>query len=252
MLESDKDDSDEGTDELEGIISDTKSANDDVIIETEEPVLVNSDGDEGNLTSSSRTEASETSSSTVSLLSILKAPTRSELSRKRLMARNPPRGKRKCRGKSIHDPTNIKPTQRIKEYPNEPFTVSKNKLFCKGCREELCIKKSSLKNHIASSKHVKGKEMLKQKMAKEQDLAISLKQYNSMEHLRGETLPESQQVYHVKVIKAFLQAGVPLTKIDVFRELLEENGYHLTHRCYLFDLIPFIVNEEEAQIKKMK
>ena len=90
-------------------------------------------------------------------------------------------------------------------------------------------------------------------MAKEQDFAISLQQYNSLEHLQGETLPESQQIYLVKVIKAFLQAGVPLSKIILMpplRELLEENGYRLSHRRYLFDLIPLIVNEEETQIKR--
>ena len=46
--------------------------------------------------------------------------------------------------------------QCIKEYPNEPFVVSNSKLFCNGCREELCIKKSSVKNHMASAKHKKG------------------------------------------------------------------------------------------------
>ena len=67
-----------------------------------------------------------------------------------------------------------------------------------------------------------------------------------MEHLRGETLPEAQQVYRIKVMKAFLQAGVPLAKLDVFKEILEENGYRLCTQRYIFDLI---LNEEIAQIK---
>ena len=82
--------------------------------------------------------------------------------------------------------------QRVNEYPNEALTVSNNKLFCSGCCEELCIKKNSVKNHnnIISAKHKKGKKRLKQKIAREKDLAISLKQYNSVKHLKGETLPE--------------------------------------------------------------
>jgi len=120
-------------------------------------------------------KSTETSSSAVSLLSILKAPKPSDLSRKRSVFRNPPpRGKRKCRGNLTNDPTRIKPYHRVKEYPNEPFVVSNNKLFCNGCHEELCINKSSVKYHIASEKHKKGKGKLQEKTAKEKDLAISL------------------------------------------------------------------------------
>ena len=206
------------------------------------------DSESSSVASSSVTESTERSSSS-SLLSILKAPKASDLARKRSVLRNLPRGKKKSRGNSTNDPTNIKPTQRIKEYPNEPFVVSNSKLFCNGCREELCIKKSSVKNHIASAKHKKGIERLKKKTAKEKDIAKSLKLYNSVEHLRGETLPEAQQVYRVKVMKAFLQAGVPLAKLDVFKEILEENGYRLCTQRYMFDLIPYILNEEVAHIK---
>ena len=70
-----------------------------------------------------------------------------------------------------------------------------------------------------------------------------------MEHLKGETLHKAQQVYRIKVMKAFLQAGAPLAKLDVFKEILEENGYRLCTLQYMFDLIPFILNEEVAQIK---
>ena len=137
------------------------------------------DSESSSVASSSVTESTERSSSS-SLLSILKAPKASDLARKRSVLRNLPRGKKKSRGNSTNDPTNIKPTQRIKEYPNEPFVVSNSKLFCNGCREELCIKKSSVKNHIASAKHKKGIERLKKKTAKEKDIAKSLKLYNSV------------------------------------------------------------------------
>ena len=75
-------------------------------------------------------DASSRTSSTVSLLNVLKAPKSSSLSRKRTEAHNsiPPRGKRKCRGTSTHDPKGVKPMQQIKEYPEEPFSVSNNKI----------------------------------------------------------------------------------------------------------------------------
>ena len=79
----------------------------------------------------------------------------------------------------------------------------------------------------------------------------SLTKYNVEVCGRGEILPEQQQVFCVKVVKAFLQGSVPLSKIRHFRELLEENGYRyrLTIKRYLFDLLPFILEEEKQNIK---
>ena len=95
-------------------------------------------------TQSTSTISSETwRSSAQSLLDVLKAPTRSSLSRKRTIARNPPHGKRKSRGSFTNDPKSIKPAQSVKEYQEEPFTVSNCKLFCMGCREEICVKKAA-------------------------------------------------------------------------------------------------------------
>ena len=77
-----------------------------------------------------------------------------------------------------------------------------------------------------------------------------MKKYNEQVHGRGETLPEQQQVFRVKVVKTFLQAGVPLGKVDQFRALFEETGYRLTDKRFLFDLIPFILEDEKARNKQ--
>ena len=151
---------------------------------------------------------------------------------------------------SDSDPKAVTPQQRVHEYPNEQLTVSCNKLFCRACREKLCLKSSSVKNHLKSKKHQEGKIRLQRKEAREQDLAKYLEKYNKEHHPRGETLPESQQIFRVKVVKTFLLAGVPLSKLDVFRNLLEETGYRLTDRRFMFDLIPFILEEEETNIKR--
>ena len=52
---------------------------------------------------------------------------------------------------------------------------------------------------------------------------------------------QEQQVYRVKVVSTFLKAGVPLNKIDCFRDLLEENALRLTDRRNMHDYIPFIL-----------
>ena len=49
---------------------------------------------------------------------------------------------------------------------------------------------------------------------------------------------------------AFLKAGVPLMKIDSFRELLEEHAFSLCGRQHLSEMIPFILCQEKAKIKE--
>jgi len=66
----------------------------------------------------------------------------------------------------------------------------------------------------------------------------------------GENLTESTQVFHVKVVSTFLCAGIPLNKLDIFRELLEENGFRLTDKHNMFDSIPFIQKREVDAISE--
>ena len=42
---------------------------------------------------------------------------------------------------------------RITEFPGESFTVLKSngQLFCNACREEICLKKTMIENHVKSS-----------------------------------------------------------------------------------------------------
>ena len=83
---------------------------------------------------------SEASSTTVlpSILDKLRAPRHSELNRKRKVHVNqPPKGKRRARGKGANEPKSVSTRQRVSEFPKECLIVSHNKLFCTACREEL-------------------------------------------------------------------------------------------------------------------
>ena len=84
----------------------------------------------------------------------------------------------------------------------------------------------------------------KEKEKREQDVVKALGAYNKEVHPVGETLPADQRVFRIKVVSTFLKAGVPLNKIDVFRDVLEEGGYRLVGRRLMSDLIPFILSEE--------
>ena len=53
----------------------------------------------------------------------------------------------------------------------------------------------------------------------------------------------------LKVVKTFLREAVPISKVDAFRDLLEENSFRLTDRRHMCDLIPFIITQEKADIK---
>ncbi len=52
----------------------------------------------------------------------------------------------------------------------------------------------------------------------------------------------------MKVLTTSLRTGVPINKIDEFRDLLKENAVRLAGRP-MSDLIPFVLNEELRQIK---
>ena len=80
---------------------------------------------------------------------------------------------------------------------------------------------------MKSAKHADGTKRLTSKQAHEQDIARVLSVHNEQIHLNGENLPEQQQVFRVKVVSSFLQAAVPLSKLDSFRKIFEESAYRL-------------------------
>ena len=129
-------------------------------------------------------------SSDVSLLDRLRSPTPSDLSRKRQVRQKaPPKGMKRGKGREKGDPRNVSPTERVRAYPDEQFTVSNNKLFCSACREELASKKSSIESHVRSQKHTNGKKRLALRSKRESDILQALKTYDSQIHPVGDSVP---------------------------------------------------------------
>ena len=180
---------------------------------------------------SSDYDGSNSSSSSVrTILSQLRSPTSSELSRKRRVNKNPPKGKRRSYARGKSDPKNVTPQQRVKKLSNEPLTVSNNKLFCLACREELSVKSSVLNMHIQSRKHNMSKERLSSKEKVEKDIASALEKSKEVDCAKGDTLPTNQRVYRVKVVKAFLRSGVPISKVNGFRDIIIRRKCFAPHR----------------------
>ena len=123
--------------------------------------------------------------SPVSLLSMLKSPPASEFGRKRkIRAMLHLLGKR-SRGTSTIDLKKVQPHQRVREFPSEPFKANANKkLFCVACREELCLKLSSIRNHVQSVNHKEGVKKMELKEARQKDIADVLKRHNVATHMQ--------------------------------------------------------------------
>ncbi len=161
-------------------------------------------------TASSTSSSSETTDS-VSLIDRLQPPKVSELARKRKVQVNlcerAPKGKRRQvppspRGGQT-DPKSVIPAQRVREFPTKQLTVTAGKLFCTACREELGLKRSMIQGHFKAAKHADGKKRLEHKEARERDITVALRKHDQEVHQKGETLPESQRVYRIKVAMAF-------------------------------------------------
>ena len=148
------------------------------------------------------------------------------------------------------DPKTVFPSTRVKEFPGECLEVRLGKLFCVACREELLLKKSTIKNHIYSgNKHSDAKARLAKKEARERDIADRLVVHDKEEQPAGTSVSMAERVYRVKVVENFLRAGIPLSKVDTLRALPEENGLRLTHSSHLADYIPFLLQQKKELIR---
>ena len=94
---------------------------------------------------------------------------------------------------------------------------------------------------MGSAKHRAGKERI---LKKEKHIAQLFRTYDSEVHPVEEKLPDQVRVYRVRVLSIFLKAGVPISKISLFRDLLKENSDRLAKRKGLSDLIPFVLRSD--------
>ena len=85
--------------------------------------------------------------SSQSIIDRLKCPPRSDLSRKRKVEKSS-KANKKHKGEVTNrsDPVSVFPA-RVKEFPGEYLAVRNEILFCTACREELALKKSTIKTH---------------------------------------------------------------------------------------------------------
>ena len=65
----------------------------------------------------------------------------------------------------------------------------------------------------------------------------------------AQRLPNEQCIYRVK---AFLHVGIPISKLEYLRDILEENALCLTDTIHMLDLVPFVLrNGRESRDKSV-
>ena len=81
--------------------------------------------DHGNVATSVSEPEEHPGLSPLSILDVLKAPTRTELTRKRKIDCNPPpKGKRRARGEGSSEPKTVSPRQRVDQFPDQCLAVT--------------------------------------------------------------------------------------------------------------------------------
>ena len=102
----------------------------------------------------------------------------------------------------------------MNEFPDEHITVSLGKLFCSACRETLVVKKSTVLNHVTSSKHLMSKEKLKSKKARQESITMSLKKYDSSGRHESDTICDAHRVCRIKSFNVFYEGWSAHFKIE--------------------------------------
>ena len=161
-------------------------------------------------------------------------------------------GKKRSNGGNKSSDPAVPPSKRVSEYPGELLTVSAGRLFCKACWGSiLSVKRSTIDSHVKCAKHADSndsKVRVLNNERREKDIADALKRHDEATHPKH--FSQDQRIYRVKVAETFLHAGVPFSKISLFRPLLEEHAFRLCDTRHLLDLVPFVLEEEKKKIQE--
>ena len=152
------------------------------------------------------------------------------------------KGKYNIRGTS--DTKNVSLHDHINQFPNQLLIVRGTKIFCDACWEILSSKK---KLYCTSQKHVRSKERSKKSKLKEQTITEAVSREQTRQDV---TLPLAHQAYRQELVEEFLKAGIPNSKIDKLRSLLEKNGHRLTSSPNLAQCVTLIFKQDVERIKK--
>lgn len=153
-------------------------------------------------------------------------------------------------GAHARAPTGVSLQARIKEYPKQGLVESAGVLKCSVCaKQTLQNIKSSIETHLKSEGHQKNLMLAQERLGQDADLRSELiSHYTTHPEESGSSVDPSDAVYRVRVVEGFLCAGIPLSKVDQLRPLLERSGHKLVASTHLARLVPKV---EAMEFKRM-
>jgi hypothetical protein len=108
----------------------------------------------------------------------------------------------------------------------------------------LSLKKSSLDKHVKSSKHTRGISRISKDKKESQSILQCLQRIDTQDHGSGSTLPQDMRLFRFEIVECLPSAGIPLSKADILRPILEKYGHRLTSSSNLSELIPAVLEKE--------
>ena len=82
-----------------------------------------------------------------------------------------------------------------------------------------------------------------------QTILECLQRQDKRSNISGSTWPADMRLFRFEVIETLLLAGIPISKIDILRPLLEKYGHRITASSHMKDLIPSVLTKEKEKIK---
>jgi hypothetical protein len=136
----------------------------------------------------------------------------------------------------------------LEKYPQETLKIDGNELFCEACAKPLINKGSTLKYHFAAASHAKAKVSFLARKSRQSQL---FQYYSSLAMAENRNAPANQQAWRYQVVSAFLEAGIPLEKVNIssLHELLESGHPKLGVSTTLADFIPSVRDIELETIR---
>ena len=176
--------------------------------------------------------------------------------RKRAMRQNPPpkgqRSTKRSGERKTPEPKKETAKARIARHPKEELQLIRgDTIFCRACKQEISAKHANFHSHLSSQKHKNRVEEIRKRTGEDTRINTFIADYYAANpNEAGSATPAEVLLFRWTVVESFLQSGIPLTKVDELRTLLELTGQPLTHRSHLRSFIPKILSKEMDLIKE--
>ena len=193
---------------------------------------------------------SPSNASVTSTTSAPAAPQLASMERDRVLPKKRPAERRNavC-GEHKRSETSVSVAARVRQYKGQMLVESAGVLYCSACKETIQNIKSTIDAHVGRQKHLKAVQDAIKRAGDVSDLRSELiSYYREHPEEEGASVPPATSAYRFQVVQAFMQAGIPLSKIDDLRPLLEQHGPALTDSAKMRAFVPKVEAREVAAL----